>query len=206
MKRDSKDGLPPAVILAGGFSQRMGFPKAFLALEEKSTVLNLVDEMIRSGFGRVALVVSREIADSANTVFSDDVEIIINSAPEEGMISSLRLALDWAQFAEKGLLAQPVDHPLVSVVSMSKIIEEAKSANIVIPVYEGKRGHPTWWGRDVWNLLRDPMCDEGAKPLLRGWNNLVVEVKTDDPGILQNINTTELARMHRLSQLSSTAN
>lgn len=201
---EMKSSLPPAVILGGGFSQRMGFPKVFLARDEKPVVIDLSEKLIRCGFGRIAVVVSSDIADKANEAFSDNLEIVVNSEPEDGMISSLRIGLDWAGFSDMGLLALPVDHPLVSEEVILNIQNKVNNGNIVVPNKSGKRGHPTWWGREVWSLLRDPMCDEGAKPLLRGWNNLIIEVATDDPGVLQNINTIEQARRHKLSQWTST--
>ena len=115
------------------------------------------------------------------------------------MISSLRLALNRVEPGEGGILAWAVDHPLVKQSTLSRISRCASDKNIVIPVYRGRRGHPTWWGRTAFELLRSPAADNGAKHVLPELADSVIEIAVEDEYVLADIDTPAEAEQFGLT-------
>jgi len=191
---------PPVVILAAGFSQRMRFHKLLLAKDGKLLAEQMLYRLRSTGWGRIAVVISdRSLIEFIHREIPG-VSIIINSKPDRGMISSLRLGLDWAGAGEPGVLAWPVDHPLIEVITLDKLRTAINAGKVVIPVYKDKRGHPTWWGQELWKKLYSMDADEGAREVLGLPDIEVVELSVNDESVLQNIDTIEDAERFNLGK------
>jgi len=188
MKEKRKASLPVA-ILAGGRSERMGFPKLLLSLRGKPVVEQMVAYLRGAGWVEVAVVISEVWLEKFLRQRLPDVSVIINSTPEEGMISSLRLGIDWAGRRSDGLLGWPVDHPLVEPFTLELMRERASAELVLVPTYNDQRGHPTWWGRSSWVTLSSPEADSGAREVLYMPSVKVEEVPVRDAGVIINVNT-----------------
>ncbi len=192
----------PAVILSGGKSQRMGSPKLLLAQEGELLVEKMMTKLKATGWEPVGVVVSDQVLADFVKKRMPELETIFNSAPERGMISSIRLGLDWAGDDADGLLTLPVDHPLITLETLSSIRTAATTDCVVVPVYNSRRGHPTWWGRSCWNALYSETADAGAMMVLRQRDVKMVELEVDDPFVLVNINTVEDMNKYQLEGYS----
>lgn len=190
------------VILAAGKSTRMGFPKLMLAREGVPLITTMIANLSKTGWGNVSVVVSDVELDRFVRFIVPDSDVIFNPTPENGMISSLRLGLDWAGEDSNGVLGWPVDHPLVDIPVLEAIRSRAVSGKVVIPTFNSRRGHPTWWGRSSWEALRSPAADSGARVVLRSYSLTIEEVTVDDKGILHNINTFKEAESLKLERYS----
>jgi molybdenum cofactor cytidylyltransferase len=84
-----------------------------------------------------------------------------------------------------------VDHPLVRPETIDKLIDEFCPGSIIVPVYEGRRGHPVLFPKEALEeILRlDP--GKGANTVLRRDSSRVIEALVDDPGGLRDIDTPE---------------
>jgi len=72
------------------------------------------------------------------------------------------------------------------------VLDGARRTNapIAVPVHEGRRGHPTFFHRDVWRELMT-VADGGARAVLRTGRERVCEVEVPDRGVIRGINTRE---------------
>jgi molybdenum cofactor cytidylyltransferase len=69
-------------------------------------------------------------------------------------------------------------------------------APILLPIYQGRRGHPVCFARALYPELLEVPEEEGARALVRRHRALLREVPVDDPGIHQDVDTPEdLARL-----------
>jgi len=197
-KADSKSCLP-AVILAGGQSQRLGFPKLMLAINQVPVIKTMGEKLLSAGWTDISVVVSEPQLEAFIRKFLPLADIIANHHPSPGPISSLRLGLAWAETNSAcGVLAWPMDCPLVLEATLQSLRQTASPDQIVIPVYESRRGHPTWWGKASWSILKSPVADEGANVIIRQRLAQIQEQSVDDAAILVNINTPEQARNYGL--------
>ncbi|MDP8240975.1 MAG: nucleotidyltransferase family protein [Candidatus Hatepunaea meridiana] len=190
----------PALILSGGLSKRMGFPKLLLARNGVPVVKTMIGRLRNCGWQPVGIVISDLTLKSFIESHLPDVSIIVNPAPERGMISSLRLGLDWAGDDMKGLLALPIDHPLIAEETLSTLYSYVSSERVIIPTFNGRRGHPTWWGRAAWDRLKSSDADNGAREILKDGTVIIKEIPVNDSAVLLNVNTPEVAAEFNLTR------
>ncbi len=181
-----------AMILAAGASRRMGRPKALLALGEKTFLVAIADNYRRLGLPVV--VVFGPDLEGRLPVEIASTRTALNRRPDDGPLSSLRLGLELLPETASAAIVHPVDHPLVSVVTIRRLLEghRQRPAAILVPEFGGETGHPTLFPRHVFAELRDGPLEGGARRVVEARPERVLRVQVDDPGILRNIDTPEL--------------
>jgi molybdenum cofactor cytidylyltransferase len=191
-----------AAILSAGQSRRMGSPKALLAAGVGQTFLERIAEVLReAGLRHIVVVVAPESGPIRVVAERANVAWVENPDPSLGPISSIRTALDIVEAEGFGaLLFWPVDTPCVAPETVRKITAAYRpdGPSIIIPVHDGRRGHPVIHGRAVWPELRSPEADEGARVLVGKDPGRVCEVPVDDEGVLLDIDTTREYRQLRV--------
>lgn len=121
-------------------------------------------------------------------------EVTVCENADEGMAASLVHALAQAGDAPGWLIAL-ADMPFVQPHTMAALVAAiGRDTDIAVPMYRGQRGNPVAFGRAHLPRLLALRGDQGARILLKTLP--LIEVLTDDPGILQDIDTvTDLAGM-----------
>ena len=122
---------------------------------------------------------------------------IVNPDPERGMLSSIQCGLTSLEPAIAAALIWPVDHPFVAAASVRGIIDafRAKRAPIVVPTYDGRRGHPVLFSRSTFDELLTADPAEGARAVVHAHGDRI-ELPVDDAGVLADIDTPEDLRGH----------
>ncbi len=186
-----------AVILSAGASSRMGRPKALLPYREGTFLEHLI-EVTRHpliGVTRVVLGAGAEVIRAAANLGPSLV--VLNTEWEKGQLSSICAGLRSLEGTETdGMILCPVDHPLVSARLVAELVErfyEQKKA-IVLPVYNGRRGHPVIFSKALFGELLDAPEDKGARAVVWAHMDEVLEVPTEEEGILLNINDPDMLR------------
>ena len=191
---DSGEGARVAgLVLAAGASTRMGEPKPLLEIDGR-TFLQVTITALREGgcSGVVAVVASPETEVVARSAGAS----IAQGRPAGEQIDSLRSGLGVLGDETDAAAVLPVDHPRVRAATVGVLIDawRAEPGSIVRPVHHGRPGHPTIFPRRVWDTLRDPDLDGGARSVVE--TERVVDVPVDDPGVLVDIDTPEDYREH----------
>ena len=85
------------LILAGGKSERMIFPKPYLLFEGETFLKKIVEEYHNAGIKSICVIINEEFCKGKFEKFIDEVEsktiIIKNPNPELGRFHSLKLGL-----------------------------------------------------------------------------------------------------------------
>jgi molybdenum cofactor cytidylyltransferase len=63
--------------------------------------------------------------------------------------------------------------------------------SIVVPVFEGRRGHPALFARPMFDQLLNAPADQGARHVVHANQDKVFEVQVAEPGILARIDTPQ---------------
>ena len=175
-----------------------------MAIDGKPVLISMVERFRSSGWGEVVVVVSDisliPFVDNCSERLGEILHYVQNDKPEEGMISSIRLGLDWVTENVGGVLVWQVDHPLIGADVLYGLRKSASRNEVIIPTYKGRRGHPTWWGRGTFHLLRSQQADHGARNILRLPSVIVNELEVDDEAVLHNIDTPEDAIQYGLTR------
>jgi len=182
-----------AVILSGGSSSRMGSPKALLDYQGRPFLEHLLEvtRHPRIGVRRVVLGAHAEPIARAIELHAD--EIVINDRWQEGQLSSLHAAMRSLPAGTDGMLVCPIDHPLVSAALVDDLVEAfyKSRARVVVPVYEGRRGHPVIFSAAVYEELEKAPMDVGARAVVWAHAKEVFEVGTTEEGCVLNLNDPE---------------
>ncbi|NMC56734.1 MAG: nucleotidyltransferase family protein [Eubacteriaceae bacterium] len=172
------------VILAAGYSSRANTNKLLLELNSKTVIENCINSFydICSNI----IVVGGFRIDELKPVLKhyNKVNLVFNPFYDSGMFSSVKQGLMHAN-AEK-IFITPGDFPLIKQETLYKML--LIKADIVIPSYNGKYGHPV--------LLSDRYTCEimsGKYLNLRDFiqNNPNTVIDTDDIGVLYDIDTMD---------------
>jgi len=182
-------------ILAAGESRRMGVPKALLPYRGTTFVAHLLEVTQHPRVGLVRVVLGAGAEDIREKLQLDASTVVVNRDWPKGQLSSVHAAIrSLPENATEGLILCPVDHPLVSAALVARLIEafdQHPGAKIVLPTYEGRRGHPVIFRASLYGELLAASLAVGARQVV--WTHAadVVEVPTDEEGAVLNLNDPE---------------
>jgi molybdenum cofactor cytidylyltransferase len=182
-----------AVILSGGASSRMGSPKALLPFQGRPFLEHLLEVTLRPEIGVRRVVLGAHAEPIAKAINLKADEIVINHEWEKGQLSSIQAALRSLPPGTDGILLCLIDHPLISSALVQELIEQFYKTRspIVLPVYEGRRGHPVIFSASLYDeLLRAPI-ETGARAIVWAHKGEVEEVRTNEEGCVLNLNDPE---------------
>jgi molybdenum cofactor cytidylyltransferase len=183
-----------AIILAAGKSERMGRPKALLPFGDSTFLQHLYDLLKGSSAGEVRVVLGAQAVEIKAGINIPEQEIVINPDYEKGMLSSLQAGLVALQeTAPEAVILCPVDHPNISLPLIELIISSFRSSRseIVVPTRAGRRGHPVLFASSLFEDLLSAPLDVGARHVVHQYPEKVLEVETDEPGVVQDIDAPE---------------
>jgi molybdenum cofactor cytidylyltransferase len=179
-----------AVILSGGASSRMGSPKALLPYQGRPFLEHLLEVTHHPKIGARRVVLGAHAEPIAKAVHLNADEIVINEHWESGQLSSIHAALRSLPDGTDGMLLCLIDHPLISAELVGGLIERffLTRKPIVLPLYEGRRGHPMIFSSALYGDLLAAPLETGARAVV--WNHPadIEEVRTSEEGCILNLN------------------
>ena len=182
-----------AVILSGGASSRMGSPKALLPYQGRPFLEHLLEITTRPEIIARKVVLGADADSIAKAIPLKANEIVINPNWEKGQLSSIQAGVRKLPAGTDGMLLFLIDHPLISSALVGELIADFYKSKkpIVLPVYEGRRGHPVIFSASLYDeLLRAPL-ETGARAVVWAHAEEVDEVRTNEEGCVLNLNDPE---------------
>lgn len=137
------------LILAAGKSGRVGEPKAFLKIGEKTFITEIILKLM-SVCNSIVVVFGFDgdnlkkklLEDELLKNFSEKIQIVINRNFEAGMFSSLKCGLQQIQETNFVLIHQ-VDQPSLPIKFYKEFLIQAdEEIDWLQPSFDGKVGHP----------------------------------------------------------------
>jgi molybdenum cofactor cytidylyltransferase len=182
-----------AVILSGGASSRMGSPKALLPFQGRPFLEHLLEVTSHRNIGVRRVVLGAHAEPIAKAIDLKADEIVINEEWEKGQLSSIQAALRSLPAGTEGMLLCLIDHPLISSALVQDLIEQfyKTKSPIVLPVYDGRRGHPVIFSASLYDELLHAPPETGARAVVWAHKVEVEEVQTNEEGCVLNLNDPE---------------
>lgn len=179
-----------AVLLAAGLSSRMGRTKQLLVLGDKPVVRRCLDTLLDAGVRDIVVVIGLQGGDITETLRGAPVNILVNDIPNSDMAESMRIGLRGLSHKPTGVLVCLSDHPLVSTKTVSVLCNEHRvdQEKIIVPVYNGRRGHPTLFPATIIQELFSGMT---LRDIIRSDPQRVRSVDVDDEGVVLDMDTEE---------------
>jgi len=181
-----------ALILAAGESSRMDYyPKANMMFRGKTFLETGVETIRKAGISQVYVVLGADFEKIKEKHPDLEVIYIINEQYKLGQLRSLQKGLDALPGDITAVISHQVDRPLIKTdtfIALKETYLELASP-IIVPIYNGRRGHPVLLSREMFEDLKNAPLDVGARQVI--WDNVdkITEIDTNDPGVLVNINT-----------------
>ncbi len=182
-----------AILLAAGFSRRFGSIKLTAMLPGNTTVLASTSRLLQNNVDEL-IVVTRPALFDAEVFASTDIpeqQIVLCPDAELGMGHSLACGIRALPAHWDACLVCLADMPFIKPSTLQQICSRADRSRIVIPAYQGQRGHPVCFGRDFFTELAQSQGDTGGRDVIKSHPEQLDLLEMDDAGILQDIDTPE---------------
>ena len=184
-----------ALLLAAGRGERMGGVKQLLTIGGQRMIEAALDNLRGSRCDEI-IVVLGFAGDEVRPLVEgkERVKVVTNPRFEEGMSTSIHEGLREVSPRATGILIALADQPFIPPEGMNALIEQfaAGAKGTVLPVYQGKRGHPVILDRKKYKAeLLDLQGDVGGKEIVRNHPEDVLEVVVSSKGVLIDIDAPE---------------
>ena len=167
----------------------MGSPKALLPIAGRTFLENILDAISRTSIEQTIVVVGHHQKEIEAAVKVP--RVVLNPDYEKGMITSFQTGIRALSRNTSGAFLFLVDHPLVEPATIEALIMNLASNRIVLPTFEGRRGHPVLFSSDVLEEILALPSTEGANIVVRRDPGRIIEVPVSAPGILVDVDTPE---------------
>jgi molybdenum cofactor cytidylyltransferase len=180
-----------AVILAAGESKRMGQPKLLMAWEGKTILERTIDNYLNSKASETIVVLGYKARELSEVIGDRPVISVLNPAYREGMSSSLISGIKIVSPRTQGIMLVLADQPAIDSQTINKLIKtfDMHPKCIIIPTYQGTRGHPVIFHIKYREELLNIRGDIGAREVIQHHTDDVLEVAVDCKGVLIDIDT-----------------
>lgn len=192
------------IVLAAGWSSRTGATNKLFFPVGTSTVLETVVSKALSSADETLVVTGHESERVATLLSPYNVRVVRNNRFESGMASSIVCGVQHAKESDSYLI-WPGDMPLILPETVQIIHERATAGKVVVPSFEGRRGHPVLFANAFRSDLLSLTGDVGARAILHDRAEMVDEIPVSDAGILFDVDTPE-AHDELLRRLSAGPN
>ena len=176
--------MTAGLILAAGESRRMGSPKALLRYRE-TTFLDALCRLLAEQCSPVIVVLGAS-ADEIRARSSGPAIFVVNADYQFGQTTSMQCGLRAVPPGAEGVLFTLVDHPAVSPRSIVSLLS-APLPLLRVPRYQGRRGHPIWFSRELIPEFLALGNDGAARDVVRRHRDGTEFLDLDDPGIVADI-------------------
>lgn len=183
-----------AIILAAGFSSRMGQLKALLPIGGH-TMLERVLMLFKSVGIKDIIVVSGHEHEQIEAMLSGaEVQSLYNPLFTQGMFSSVQTGVACLEKEVEGFFILPVDIPLLQVDTILALLTAFQAAGpeiILHPCFKGKRGHPPLISAALAGAILHWDGAEGLRGFFRQYEGEQLNIEVNDEFILFDIDTPE---------------
>ncbi|OHB79146.1 MAG: hypothetical protein A2Z25_21315 [Planctomycetes bacterium RBG_16_55_9] len=187
-----------AIVLAAGSSRRMGAAKLLLPFGGKTVIAHIVDQLLASALDQVHVVVGHQAERVSKELSDRPVFIVTNSDYESGMLCSVRCGLRSlpqsrrhrdSRFTSIGILVALGDQPSITPGLIDRMIQSFTTdrKRILVPSYNGKRGHPLLFSTAYRDEILTLYDDVGLRGLLHAHPDEVFELAVSTASVLSDM-------------------
>lgn len=177
------------LLLAAGQGRRFGGDKLLQALADGTPVAVAAARALKAACADSIAVLRPEQDALASLLEAEGLRVVLCAAARSGMGHSLAAGVA-ASCDAHGWLVALADMPCIRVATLQAVAELiGGGAALAAPSHAGRRGHPVGFAARWRDALLALEGDEGARAILQQSRLLLHVLETDDPGVLQDVDT-----------------
>src|SRR3990172_8191356 len=177
------------ILLAAGFSRRFGSNKLLHNLPEGTPIAVAAARHMVSAMPRTVAVVRPGAKRLAQLLCEAGCEVVASRNARDGMGASLASGVRASGDAH-GWVVALADMPFIRPATIRSVAAELGAGGVIVaPFRGGLRGHPVGLARRFREDILGLSGDQGARTLLQKHPDWITLLESDDPGILQDIDT-----------------
>ncbi len=188
-----------ALIPAAGRSTRMGRPKLSLPLGSHTVLDHVLAALREAGVEHTLVVIAPHGAQLGEIATAAGAGVLRLAAETPDMRATVehglrRLEEQFHPSPEDAWLLVPADHPMLHAEVVRRLSESRQlhpQRSIFVPVFEGRRGHPTLFAWEHGAAIFAHPAGQGLNAYVRAQTAQVLEVPVSDPDILCDLDTPE---------------
>jgi len=181
------------IILAAGFSSRMGQIKALLPIGDEPMIEHTISLYQDADVDDIRVVVGYKKKELLPLLNRLDVTVTDNPNFEEGMFSSVLAGLSDLPSDRDACFIHPVDIPLVKGDTIRFLRDEYQQmpGKILRPSFNGRYGHPPLLPSSFFETILSWNGEGGLKAALSEFKKTTIAREVTDRHILFDIDTPE---------------
>lgn len=182
-----------AIILAAGYSSRMGAFKPLLPFGETTVLERSIALFRAAGIADIRVVIGHRADELLPLLARLEVRLLFNVHYAQGMFSSVLAAAASLEAENEAFFLLPVDFPLLRPESVERLMRAWRSGEgrILYPTCHGRRGHPPLLATVYREAILAWPGHGGLRALLQQYQEEAVNIETGDEGILLDMDTPE---------------
>lgn len=158
----------------------------------KRTVIGACVESLRqSRVDEIIVVLGHREAEIRPVLAGSGVQYAINADYKQGMITSVKTGLAQLSSQSSAVLIALVDQPMVTSGIIDQLVDafEKGEKKIVVPVCEGKHGHPIILSRELEEevMLLDDASSAGLRGVIDAHRDELLEVPISSTAVIEDI-------------------
>lgn len=179
------------LVLAAGLGTRMKAIKALLPIDGLPALSVVLNSIKRAGLRSPVVVLGHDADEIRQSVDLSECVIVVNSNPELGLSSSMKIGLEAIVESSSGVLVFHVDMPYLAASTLRAMLRAvADGATLAAPFYKGKRGFPVFFAQSLISSLSASLeGDRGGRRFLANHSDLLTPVAVTDPGCVFDIDS-----------------
>lgn len=160
-----------AIIMASGFSSRMGENKLLMKYEGSYIIQRVLDVVKKCEFEDVIVVSQYEEILKISREYK--FKSILNENANIGQSESIKLGIINSKQC-KGYMFFVGDQPLINEIDIKELMYtfDSNDDHIIIPTYNGKKGNPVIFPNRLKEKLINLKNDEKGKEVINGYNKI----------------------------------
>jgi molybdenum cofactor cytidylyltransferase len=192
-----------AVVLAAGQSTRMGRPKMIMPWKNTTIIAKVVETLVNADVNPIVIVTGGAHEEVEKAVSNFPVKCVFNPQYRNGeMLYSLQAGLSSMQPDVNAVLIVLGDQPFIQGKVVRDVMEvyRREFAELVVPSYQMRRGHPWLVDRHLWEQLMALSPPQTLRHFMRANDERIQYLNVNTPSILQDLDTPEdYAQQHPTS-------
>lgn len=185
-----------AILPAAGHSRRMGRPKLALPLAGRTVLEHVVTVLRAGGVERVVVVLGPHVADLAPVATACGAEVVLLPEPTADMRATVEHGLAHLEATRPpdAWFLVPADHPTLAKEIIRDLLTarmRQPSQSVFVPVWQGRRGHPTLIDWSHTAGIRAHPAGEGLNRYLRLHAAATLEVPAPTSAVVDDLDTPE---------------